>query len=186
MESSLSVSTRDLNSFIGITSRIDWLTKESSKLESNFYIIKDAYELARTAHKNRFRQTGRSYFVHPTELALLIYSKGFGIEVVTASLLHDTIEDTAVTFEEIKSLFGSRIANLVLTVHRLRHITQNPRWVNKCNDQLAIVVKLCDRLVNLRDLYGLSFERRIRIAKETLLFFVPIAQQLGLPEIAPK
>ncbi|MFQ5942383.1 MAG: RelA/SpoT family protein [Anaerolineales bacterium] len=165
--------------------------------------IRRAYEVAQKAHKGQKRASGEPYINHCLSVATIMAELGAPTPTIVAALLHDTVEDTDLTLEEIKDEFGAEIAQLVDGVTKL---TQLPR-VSRSNrgerperrelanetlrktflamgdDVRVVVIKLADRLHNMRTLSHLSDERRQRIAVETLEIFAPLASRLGIWQV---
>lgn len=157
-------------------------------------LLLSAYEYAELMHRGQKRASGESYFTHPCAVAEILIDLGLDYPTVAAAFLHDVIEDTPATDEDIKSRFGKEIMTLVDGVTKLDKINyqsheeedaENFRkiFVAMANDVRVIIIKLADRLHNMRSLNFLSNERQQRIAKETLEIFAPIAGRLGISQI---
>ncbi len=158
-------------------------------------IVKKAYDYAFTKHKGQKRLTGEDYINHPFEVALILANIKADKETICAGLLHDVLEDTDATIEEVEELFGKEIANLVSGVTKINSISfkeydneadianQRKILVGLTEDVRVIIVKLADRLHNMRTLYTLPLERQKAKAKETLDILVPIAHRLGMNNI---
>jgi GTP pyrophosphokinase len=153
-----------------------------------------AYKYAEEMHKNQKRASGEPYFTHPCSVAEILVDLGLDAPTVAAAFLHDVIEDTPATPEDIKKLFGEEILTLVEGVTKLDKIQFQSReeedaenfrkiFVAMANDVRVIIIKLADRLHNMRSLNYLSKERQQRIAKETLEVFTPLARHLGISQI---
>ncbi|TAJ14004.1 bifunctional (p)ppGpp synthetase/guanosine-3',5'-bis(diphosphate) 3'-pyrophosphohydrolase [Patescibacteria group bacterium] len=153
--------------------------------------IEEAYEFAKIAHGDEKRKSGEPYIIHPHAIAVSLASLGMGRETIIAGILHDTIEDTAVTSEEIEEKFGKEIRTLVEGVTKLsklkyrgseRHVESLRRLlVATANDIRVIIIKLADRLHNMETIqYVTPIEKRNRIAMETKEIYVPIAERLGI------
>ena len=156
--------------------------------------IVEAYELAERAHKDQKRLSGEPYIIHPLEVAKILYDMGFNDEVIVAALLHDTVEDTALSLREIKELFGQTITDLVDGVTKISKIksentklsqVENIRKVlfSMVKDVRVILIKLADKLHNMSTLEYLDKEKRTRIARETLDIYAPLAGRLGMARI---
>lgn len=156
--------------------------------------IRKGYEFAELKHKGQFRKTGDEYITHPLNTTIILTAIYADPDTLIAGLLHDTIEDCDVEKEEIEELFGPVVANLVYGVSKLGRInfsTENEYLieyykkiiVGMSEDVRVIIVKLADRLHNMRTLYGLSPEKQKKIAKETLEILTPIAHHLGIHKI---
>ena len=159
-------------------------------------IIVSAYEFAFQAHGDQKRSSGEPYIVHPLSVAWILVSLGMDTECVCAGLLHDVVEDTGHTLDDICKLFGQNIAQLVDGVTKLVQMKQ--MVLNKEEQQMEsvrkmlfamskdiriIIIKLAARLHNMRPLHFLPPEKRSRISKETLNVYAPMADQLGIWKI---
>lgn len=157
--------------------------------------ISKAYEMAKKAHEGQKRKSGEDYFVHCVETAATLVHMGLGSITISAALLHDVPEDTEITSEEIKKEFGGEVAFIVDGVTKLGHVRlkgsieeyylDNLRkmFMAMAADIRVVLIKLADRLHNMRTLEALPEEKRFRIAKETMEIFVPIANRFGIGEI---
>ncbi len=156
--------------------------------------IEDAYNVAYKAHQGQFRASGRPYITHPVIVADILIDMGMDVATVCAALLHDTVEDTYITDEDLRKQFGDEIANLVAGVTKLDKIqfhnkeeeqAENMRkmFFAMAKDIRVMLIKLADRLHNMRSLMYLSPEKQQVIAKETLDIFAPIAGRLGISPI---
>lgn len=156
--------------------------------------IYDAFEVAQKAHEGQFRASGRPYITHPTIVADILVDMGFDVPTISAALLHDTVEDTYVTDADLREKFGDEIADLVAGVTKLDKIqfhnkeeeqTENMRkmFFAMAKDIRVMMIKLADRLHNMRSLMYLSQEKQQVIAKETLDIFAPIAGRLGISSV---
>ena len=153
-----------------------------------------AFELAKKAHEGQFRASGRPYITHPTIVADILVDMGFDVPTICAALLHDTVEDTYITDADLRRQFGNEIADLVAGVTKLDKIqfhnkeeeqAENMRkmFFAMAKDIRVMMIKLADRLHNMRSLMFLSPEKQQVIAKETLDIFAPIAGRLGISSI---
>ncbi len=156
--------------------------------------IEDAFNVANKAHQGQFRASGRPYITHPTIVADILIDMGLDVSTVCAALLHDTVEDTYVTDGDLRKQFGDEIADLVAGVTKLDKIqfhnkeeeqAENMRkmFFAMAKDVRVMLIKLADRLHNMRSLMYLSSEKQLIIAKETLDIFSPIAGRLGISSI---
>lgn len=157
-------------------------------------LIESAYLFARDHHSGQFRQSGEPYICHPIEVAKLIIGFGFDNDSVVASLLHDIVEDTDVTLDELRMKFGQDIAALVDGVTKLGKIAysskeeQQMEYLRKmffamANDIRVIVIKLADRLHNMRTLGACDNDKQLRISLETIEIFAPLSHRLGMRKL---
>lgn len=171
---------------------INHLLKEIKKnnLSVNTDLVKRAYEFASNAHKEQKREGGEKYINHPLNVALTIIQMKLDTPSIAAALLHDVVEDTNITLKEIKTEFGNEIASLVYGVSKLgkieykgieRHV-ENLRkmFLSMTKDIRVIMIKLADRLHNMKTINALSRRKQKRIALETLEIYAPIAHRLGI------
>ena len=166
---------------------------ESYGDEERQLLIK-AYRYAEKMHENQKRASGEPYFTHPCAVAEILIDLGLDTPSVAAAFLHDVIEDTPATAEDIKRIFGDEVYLLVEGVTKLDQIkfqsheeedAENFRkiFVAMAKDVRVIIIKLADRLHNMRSLNYLSNDRQQRIAKETLEIFTPLAGRLGISQV---
>ena len=154
--------------------------------------IKKAYFLARDAHKNQYRRSGEPYIIHPVATAQILAEMNMDSESVCAAILHDVVEDTEYTLEDIRKLFGDNVAQLVDGVTKLGEITQNASreeqqsenvrkmFLAMSKDIRVIIIKLADRVHNMRTLEHMPEEKRRYKARETLEIYAPLAHRLGI------
>lgn len=158
-------------------------------------LVHQAYRLAAKAHEGQRRETGESYISHPVAVAMILADLRMDHESIIAGLLHDVIEDTIMEKNDIAQAFGDSVADLVDGVTKLTQMNFKDRqeaqaeYIRKMilamsNDIRVILVKLADRLHNLRTISICSYEKRERVAKETLAIFAPIAARLGMHELS--
>ena len=156
--------------------------------------VYQAYIIAATAHDGQYRKSGEAYVFHPLSVAMILADLQLDYYCIVAAILHDCIEDTSVTYEEIKHDFGSEIAHIVEGVSKLTglefHTTvdrqaQNFRklFLAMSDDMRVMIIKLADRLHNMRTLDSMRRDKQLRIAKETVEIHAPIARRLGLNSI---
>ncbi len=154
-------------------------------------LIARAYEFSERVHRGQKRASGEPYFTHPVEVAKIIASLHLDAPSVATALLHDTVEDTLTTLEEIERQFGSEVATLVDGVTKISQISFTSREEKQAEnfrkmllamarDIRVILIKLADRTHNMRTLDALSPERQIEIAQETLDIYAPLAHRLGI------
>ncbi|MDY6094284.1 MAG: bifunctional (p)ppGpp synthetase/guanosine-3',5'-bis(diphosphate) 3'-pyrophosphohydrolase [Candidatus Enteromonas sp.] len=161
--------------------------------EKDRKMIEDAFLLAKEKHGNQFRKSGEPYIQHPIEVAYICASLQAGPATLAAALLHDVVEDTDVTIEEIEERFGKDVAKIVgaltkIQRMKLSHMTaedfeaedHRKIFLGMAQDVRVIIVKLADRLHNMRTLDSLSKERQAALSKETIEVFTPIAHRLGI------
>ena len=167
-------------------------------------LIEKAYKLAFEAHKTQVRKSGEPYIIHPLCVAIILADLEMDKETIAAGLLHDVVEDTICTGEEIKQMFGSDVELLVDGVTKLQSLQlgDNSQAMDKDKEKLemqaenlrkmflamakdirVIIIKLADRLHNMRTLKYMKPEKQQRIARETLDIYAPIAQRLGISKI---
>ncbi len=162
--------------------------------EEDAEVLRAAYDYAQEMHKDQKRASGESYFSHPCGVAEILIDLGLDMPTVAAAFLHDVIEDTDATPDDVRRRFGDEIYNLVEAVTKLDKISFNSKeeddaenfrkiFVAMANDVRVIIIKLADRLHNMRSLNYLSKERQQRIAKETLEIYAPLAGRLGIAQI---
>jgi GTP pyrophosphokinase len=154
-------------------------------------LVRRAYVYSAAAHRGQTRRNGEPYLVHPLEVSHIVAHLGLDSACVCAALLHDTVEDTLATVEEIKAQFGADVAFLVDGVTKLEKLNftsaeeaaaENFRkmLIAMSRDLRVILIKLADRLHNMRTLSHLKEEKQKRIARETLDIFAPLANRLGI------
>ncbi len=162
----------------------------------NKQLIKDAYELAALKHKDQYRKSGEPYIQHPIEVAYILASLQAGPATIAAGFLHDVVEDTDTTIEDIKRQFGEEVAFLVDCLTKIQRMKLSRRteadfeaedhkkiFLGMAKDVRVIIIKLADRLHNMRTLSSLKRDRQIALARETLDVFAPIAHRLGMYQI---
>ncbi len=157
-------------------------------------LLQKAYDLAKKAHSGQKRNSGKPYFNHVFETAKNLAFFGFDITTVIAGMLHDTIEDTSITKEEIEKEFGKEIVFLVEGVTKLgklkyqgreRHIKSLQKFfIAVAEDFRVVAIKLCDRLHNIKTLEFVKKEKQKRIALETIEIYSPLAFRLGMNKLA--
>ena len=159
-------------------------------------LIRSAYEYAEEKHRGQFRKSGDPYIVHLIEVGYILASLQGGPSTIAAGFLHDTIEDCDVTKDEISEKFGEDIAEIVFCLTKIKALSHNRRhdkdfvaeghrkiFLGMAKDVRVIIIKLADRLHNMRTLDFQTPEKKRSISKETLDVYVPIADRLGLSSI---
>ena len=157
-------------------------------------LIHRAYDVAASAHEGQFRKTGEPYITHPLAVASMLAEYGLDADTVAAAILHDTVEDTGTTLEEVERDFGTTVAYLIDGVTKLDRVRYSNREdqqaatirkmvIAMARDVRVLLIKLADRLHNIRTIYPLSPEKQQRIAAETLEVYAPLAHRLGVQEI---
>lgn len=171
------------------------LKKSSSYLDKKDQEFLDkAYNFAKNAHDGQFRKSGEAFVIHPIEVAIILSDLHMDIDTLCAGILHDSIEDTDVCHNEVATMFNQDIADLVEGVTKITQIevgsvsesqaqTLRKMFVAMSNDFRVIIIKLADRLHNMRTLYALKEDRQIFKANETLEIFAPIAHRLGIDSV---
>ncbi len=161
---------------------------------ANTDMIYVAYRLAKAAHKNQFRRSGAPYIEHPVQLAYIAAQLELDATAISAALLHDVVEDTPYTDADIEALFGKSVANLVDGLTKLKKIkyssheeqqVENLRkmFFAMAQDIRVIIIKLIDRLHNMRTLNFMPRHKQLMISKETLDVYAPLAHRLGMSKI---
>jgi RelA/SpoT family (p)ppGpp synthetase len=172
------------------------LKKSKTYLTTNqILLIREAYTFSNESHQGQVRKSGEPYINHPLSVASILAEMKMDAVSIAAAILHDVVEDTAAGKDDIQKRFGSEIAKIVDGVSKIdkniKFISRNEAQAENfskmmlamSNDLRVILVKLADRLHNMRTLDCLSKEKKLRIAKETLEIYVPIALRLGMNKL---
>ncbi len=161
---------------------------------SNTDMIYIAYRFAKAAHKEQKRKSGEPYIAHPVSIAHIAAELEMDVVGISAALLHDVIEDTPFTFDDIKNFFGIGVAEIVDGVTKLRKLHYNTReeqqvenlrkmFLAMAKDIRVVIIKLIDRLHNMRTLKYMRPDKQLAISKETLDVYAPLAHRLGMSKI---
>lgn len=169
--------------------------KRKNRTIDKHMIIK-AYLYAKEKHKNQLRKSGEPYIIHPLNVAYILATLGLDTQTICAALLHDVVEDTEATYEDIKGQFGQEIAQIVEGVTKLNYLFQSVEekqaenykkmFIAMEKDIRIIILKLADRLHNVNTLKHLRRDRQIAISKETIELYAPIAHKLGMYDLKIK
>ncbi len=153
-----------------------------------------AYHFGAAAHSGQFRRSGEAYICHPVSVAITLAGMHMDAHGIMAAILHDVIEDTPITKDQLAEQFGAEVADLVDGVTKLSKIDSRSRaeaqaenvrkmFLAMAQDLRVIVVKLADRLHNMQTMGNMPLDKKRRIAKETLEIYAPIANRLGMNDV---
>ncbi|MFV1990054.1 MAG: bifunctional (p)ppGpp synthetase/guanosine-3',5'-bis(diphosphate) 3'-pyrophosphohydrolase, partial [Acidimicrobiales bacterium] len=190
------------------TRRLPWdrLPGEDAELEALLTLYTDrwpgaetdlichAFDVAREAHEGQMRRTGEAYIHHPLAVAAVVAELGLDAVSISAALLHDAVEDTGITHDDLVTGFGESVAAIVDGVTKLERITFNSKeaqqaatmrkmLVAMAKDLRVLIIKLSDRLHNMRTIAVMRPDKQVRIATETLDIYAPLAHRLGMQEV---
>ena len=163
--------------------------------ENDKDLIRNALDVAIDAHKDQYRKSGEPYIFHPISVAKIVAEKiGLNANSIAAALLHDVVEDSEYNIEKIKSVFGEKIARIVEGLTKISKLKKDKilsiqsenfrKMLLTLNDDVRVIlIKIADRLHNMRTMDSMSYEKQIKISSETLYIYAPIAHRIGLYEI---
>ena len=170
--------------------------QELSKIEKKS--IKLAFETAKNAHGNQVRKSGEPYIFHPLRVARIVSEEiGLGATSIIAALLHDVVEDTNITIDDVEILFGKEVSKIVDGLTKISKLSKDKRvsiqaenfkkMLLSINDDVRVIlIKIADRLHNMMTLDFLSVEKQVRISSETLFIYAPLAHRIGMYNIKTK
>lgn len=167
---------------------------KSYKPDANLEMLEKAYNLSETAHQGQERVSGDPYIIHPLEVGIILAQLEMDESSIAAGILHDTIEDTTYSYESIRQHLGTEIAELVDGVTKLTNIPYTTKqeiqaenfrkmFLAMAKDIRVIIIKLADRLHNMRTLKFMSREQQLKKARETMDIYAPLAHRLGIHKI---
>ncbi len=162
--------------------------------DAPFDLVRQAFSFARTAHTGQIRASGEEYIFHPLGVAKILAELQIDAMTISAALLHDVVEDTAVSLEDLEKIFGKEIAMLVDGVTKLNRIEYKSKeeqqlenfrkmFLAMAKDIRVVLIKLADRLHNMRTLKHVPEHKQRRIASETMEIFAPLAHRLGISNV---
>jgi len=175
-----------------IAELLDVFRERHPKAETT--LIEDAFELALKAHEGQTRKSGEPYIRHPVAVATIVARQGLDDVTVAGALLHDSVEDTDVSLEDLRERFGSDLANIVDGVTKLERVRYDTKEQQQAasirkmivaiaQDLRVLIIKLADRLHNLRTVAGMPGFKQERVGRETLDVYAPLAHRLGMSEM---
>ncbi len=177
-----------LNAFKGLLRTTQQLSKDETRM------IRKAFDVAVEAHKEMRRKSGEPYIYHPIAVARICAEEmGLGATSITCALLHDTVEDTHITLEDIEELFGEKSRRIIDGLTKIPELFDENSSIQAENfrkmiltisdDIRVVLIKLADRLHNMRTLGSMRADKRLKIASETKFLYAPLAHRLGLHSI---
>src|SRR5947209_17771815 len=180
----------------GLTAKFKQLQAKvaANRPQDDLEIIRKAYEFSLKHHEGQSRASGEPYLIHPLEVSLVLADMKLDSTAISAGLLHDAIEDTPVTHEDVRREFGDQVVHIVEGVTKIDKINLASREERQAenvrkmvlamvDDIRVVLIKLADRLHNMRTLKHLPEERRQQVAKETLEIYAPLAHRLGMGKV---
>ena len=164
---------------------------ESYLDEKQIALVRKAYEFAAKKHADQKRRSGEPYIIHPTQVANILARMKMDEETLAAAFLHDVVEDTDTTLQQLKEMFGAKVAMLVDGVTKLgkiEYISKEERQIENyrkmflamAQDIRVVIIKLADRLHNMRTMKYMPLHKQQSISKETLEIYAPLANRLGI------
>ncbi len=193
---------KDYNAIKKEWQSLEELARRRCRDEEEFEVVRKAFEFANRAHRNVRRRSGEPYMIHPIDVAKIVVGDiGLGYKSISAALLHDVVEDTQYTVDDVRVLFGDKIASLVDGLTKIKTVLDNEdrkggtniesiqaenlkRILLTLNDDVRVVlIKLADRLHNCRTIEFMPEHKRDKILSETMFIFIPLAHRLGLYSI---
>ncbi len=167
---------------------------EEYNSQADMEMVIKAYNLAQSSHQGQYRNSGEEYFTHPFNVAMILADLNMDVTTIVAGLLHDVLEDTDITYDILLKEFGEEVANLVDGVTKLKRLKYKTKQENQAEnlrkmilamakDIRVIIIKLADRLHNMRTLEYMSEEKKKEKALETLEIYAPLAHRLGISKI---
>ncbi|NLW22738.1 MAG: bifunctional (p)ppGpp synthetase/guanosine-3',5'-bis(diphosphate) 3'-pyrophosphohydrolase [Tissierellia bacterium] len=167
---------------------------EEYNSQADMEMVIKAYNLSQSSHQGQYRNSGEEYFTHPFNVAMILADLNMDVTTIVAGLLHDVLEDTDITYDILLKEFGEEVANLVDGVTKLKRLKYKTKQENQAEnlrkmilamakDIRVIIIKLADRLHNMRTLEYMSEEKKKEKALETLEIYAPLAHRLGISKI---
>ena len=174
-----------LNAFKGLLRALKDRSKEDTRL------IRKAFDVSLEAHKDMRRKSGEPYIYHPISVArICVEEMGLGATSIVCALLHDTVEDTHITLQDVEDLFGSKVRLIIDGLTKIPEVFDENASIQAENfrkmiltisdDFRVVLIKLADRLHNMRTLGSMRPEKQLKIASETKFLYAPLAHRLGL------
>ncbi len=169
--------------------------KHRLKSKSDKKILREAFEKAVEAHKTTRRKSGEPYILHPIAVARIVVDEiGLGVRSAISALLHDTVEDTNITLDEIKLEFGAEIMRIIDGLTKITHVEESQSTTQQAenfrkvlltmvDDPRVVLIKIADRLHNMRTMQSMARDKQLKISSETTFIYAPLAHRLGLYEI---
>ncbi|MBN2160486.1 MAG: bifunctional (p)ppGpp synthetase/guanosine-3',5'-bis(diphosphate) 3'-pyrophosphohydrolase [Spirochaetes bacterium] len=183
----LKIRSRDIGTLLKII--------KNSNPEIDLSVIQKAYLFANAAHEGQVRLSGEPYIVHPLEVGIILSALKLDTSTIAAALMHDTVEDTGTTLDMIEKAFGEEVAQLVDGVTKISSLKRSSKTTAQAatlrkmliatvKDVRVIIIKLADKLHNMRTIMFQPIETAVRVAKETLEIYAPLARRLGMSQMS--